>query len=270
MEKSIAIYVASHKKYEIPKQENYIPIQVGAMLNEHRFGYQTDCEGDNISVKNPNYCELTALYWIWKNSKAENVGLVHYRRYFCLNSKNVKASIIPTSKFLQDLEQVDIILPSPFVWKKYTCFEYYCREAGREKDLQLVRKILMSDYKDYVQSFDEVMEGNGASYCNMFVCKKELLNQYCIWLFDVLEKVESQIDMTGYNSTEARVFGYLSELLLNVWCKKQKLMIKYYPIANIEKKRGIAESLKQECREVRKRTRELLQKTKRVKKEGID
>lgn len=263
MKENILIYIASHKRYEFPKLENYVPIQVGAALNENRFGYQIDCEGINISEKNPYYCELTALYWIWKNSNVENVGLVHYRRYFCSNLNKRKDSIVSTSSFLNDLEQADIILPMPFVWKKYTCSEYYCREAGREKDLQLVRKILVSNYEEYVETFDEVMNGNSASYCNMFVCKKELLDQYCTWLFDVLEKVESKIDMSGYNQMEARVFGYLSELLLNVWCIKQDLKIKYYPIINIERKSGLVNYLKQEYHELRKRAREALQKRER-------
>lgn len=46
------------------------------------LGYQKDNEGDNISAKNPYYCELTGIYYAWKNIPAEYLGLVHYRRYF--------------------------------------------------------------------------------------------------------------------------------------------------------------------------------------------
>ena len=78
----MSIYVVTHKKYNIPKMKGYIPIQVGASLHEN-LGYKVDSDGDNISYKNPNYCELTALYYMWKNLDDDIIGLTHYRRYFC-------------------------------------------------------------------------------------------------------------------------------------------------------------------------------------------
>ncbi len=87
----IEIFVATHKLYEVPPQSMYKPICVGATLkddneiNEFKnSGYILDSEDENISYKNGSYCELTALYWAWKNSTAEYVGLVHYRRHFTL------------------------------------------------------------------------------------------------------------------------------------------------------------------------------------------
>ena len=79
----IKILVASHKKAEMPEDSMYLPVHVGrALYPDREFGYQSDAEGDNISIKNPYYCELTALYWAWKNLKADYVGLAHYRRHF--------------------------------------------------------------------------------------------------------------------------------------------------------------------------------------------
>ena len=46
------------------------------------IGYQPDNIGDNISSKNPSFCELTGLYWAWKNLDNEYLGLAHYRRHF--------------------------------------------------------------------------------------------------------------------------------------------------------------------------------------------
>lgn len=77
----IKILVAAHKKYWMPDDSVYLPIQVGAALHS-ALGYVPDNTGYNISDKNPNYCELTALYWAWKNLECEYIGLCHYRRYF--------------------------------------------------------------------------------------------------------------------------------------------------------------------------------------------
>lgn len=78
----IKIIIASHKKYKNSCEEMYIPIQVGAEGKEKIEGYIQDNTGENISSKNPYFCELTGLYWAWKNLDADYVGLVHYRRYF--------------------------------------------------------------------------------------------------------------------------------------------------------------------------------------------
>ena len=78
---NIKIYIAAHKKANLPQKEGYVPIQVGSQLHDD-LGYLKDNQGDNISIKNPNYCELTGLYYIWKNTNSDIIGLTHYRRYF--------------------------------------------------------------------------------------------------------------------------------------------------------------------------------------------
>ncbi|MBQ3973839.1 MAG: DUF4422 domain-containing protein, partial [Lachnospiraceae bacterium] len=78
MAKTIKIIVASHKSYWMPEDPVYLPVQVGAAGKED-LGYVRDDSGDNISGKNVNYCELTGLYWAWKNLEADYIGLAHYR-----------------------------------------------------------------------------------------------------------------------------------------------------------------------------------------------
>ena len=75
------IMSVTHKKYWMPEDELYMPVQVG--FNEP-LGFARDNTGENISEKNKNYCELTALYWGWKNLKADYIGLDHYRRHFSI------------------------------------------------------------------------------------------------------------------------------------------------------------------------------------------
>lgn len=78
--KDIKIIVAAHKKYHMPEDSCYLPLHVGKKGKDD-LGYLGDDTGDNISEKNPYYCELTGLYWAWKNLKADYIGLVHYRRH---------------------------------------------------------------------------------------------------------------------------------------------------------------------------------------------
>ena len=63
--------------YELASYER--EILAGAELAGESLptGILPDNTGDNISVKNKQYCELTALYWIWKHAKEEIVGLAH-------------------------------------------------------------------------------------------------------------------------------------------------------------------------------------------------
>ena len=83
--KNIKIIVATHKEYNMPSDDIYLPVQVGAE-GKKDLGYQKDNIGNNISKKNPFFCELTGLYWAWKNLKADYIGLAHYRRHFSLSN----------------------------------------------------------------------------------------------------------------------------------------------------------------------------------------
>ena len=113
----IKIIIASHKRYQIPEEKIYMPVQVGAEGKEKIEGYTPDNTGENISTKNPNYCELTGLYWAWKNLDAKYIGLVHYRRYFTASKKMPKEEaekfkIVLTEEQVEEkLKKADIILP---------------------------------------------------------------------------------------------------------------------------------------------------------------
>lgn len=75
------IYVMTHKAIEPISNDIYLPLHVGKKGKED-LGYPGDDTGDSISEKNNHYCELTGLYWIWKNVRCDIVGICHYRRFF--------------------------------------------------------------------------------------------------------------------------------------------------------------------------------------------
>ena len=83
----IDIIVVSHKSYKMPSFSIYLPLEVGADSRDEHFFELKDNTGNNISNKNPYYCELTGLYWAYKNLNDYDIlGLVHYRRYFMKNN----------------------------------------------------------------------------------------------------------------------------------------------------------------------------------------
>ena len=105
------IYIATHKKFMDPHLSEYIPIQVGAE-NREDLGYLRDNTGNNISYKNANFCELTGLYWIWKNTHDKYKGLVHYRRYFGKNNLSSQITdIYSYEELVSMIDTADIIVP---------------------------------------------------------------------------------------------------------------------------------------------------------------
>lgn len=79
----VTILVCYHKDFPVYRDPAYTPIQVGRSLSAVRLDMIGDDTGDNISAKNASFCELTAMYWAWKNLKGVDcIGLCHYRRFF--------------------------------------------------------------------------------------------------------------------------------------------------------------------------------------------
>lgn len=219
----IKILIATHKKYWMPSDEVYMPIHVGREGKDN-LGYVGDNTGENISIKNPNYCELTGLYWAWKNLDCEYIGLCHYRRYFAHKSKSSKLEDKKQAIFTRDdyerlLQQYDVILPKKRNYFIETVRSQY-EHAHNKRDLDEIEKIIKMQYPSYIEAFEKVMNSRKLHIYNMFVMNKALFDEYCTWLFDILFTLEKRIDITNYDKYNARVFGFLSERLFNIWLEK--------------------------------------------------
>lgn len=246
------VFIATHKKSEFPSNCLYEPIQVGAALHDD-LGYSRDDQGEHISDKNPNYCELTALYYIWKNRKEDYVGLVHYRRYFftrmLLNASLQSNAMLDDVKCRKLMEQFDIILPQKYYLNGQTMKQQY-ESLHSLEDLMKCREIIAEKFPDYVEAFDAVMEFKSIYTYNMFVTSWELFSDYCSWLFAVLFTLEKRIDISNYDAYNQRIFGFLSERLFNVWIEKKHLNIKELPVymlgdtATTNLKKNVRELLK--------------------------
>lgn len=221
------IYVMTHKKIaEIP-DEMYIPLHVGKAGKED-YGYLGDDTGDNISEKNANYCELTGIYWLWKNIKCDIVGVCHYRRFMVSDEM-----ILRKEEIEEYLQKYDIIIPSSCRVEEEDIYAQYCKKH-KGKDLDLCREVIREKYPEYVFAFDYIMRTSIMSIGNMWITRKAVFDSYCEWLFDILFEVEKRIDMTGYDTYQKRVMGFLSERLFRVWLLMQSVKIKEVKIKEIE------------------------------------
>lgn len=225
----IKILVAAHKRFPIPTADGYLPILVGAVKNyQSGIKYQRDDEGYNISSKNPNYNELTAVYWAWKNLKdVDAIGLVHYRRLFFDGKPYSLNNVLSVKKIEKLLTTYDVIVPKKRNYYIETNYSHYIH-AHHKKPLNKTRDIIAENYPQYLSNFDKVMHRRKAHMFNMFIMKKKAFYSYCNFIFGVLSKLENEIDISNYSVQEARVYGYVSELLMDVWLETNN--IKYIEI----------------------------------------
>ncbi len=217
----VSIIIATHKKYQMPSDKIYLPLYVGAAKKENEgldIGYQTDATGDNISEKNPCFCELTALYWGWKNLHCTYMGLVHYRRHFCLKkkSKNPFDNILKEGELLNLLNSSKVILPKKRKYYIETLYSHYSHTHYAEH-LDVARQIVVRKFPQYVQCFDEVMNRKSGYMFNMVIMEKALMDQYCQWLFDILFVMEERLGEQELSFYQGRFYGRVSEILFNVW-----------------------------------------------------
>ena len=214
----IRILVAAHKKFPMPQADSYLPILVGAVRN-YKAGitYQRDDEGENISSKNPYYNELTAIYWAWKNLKnVDAIGLVHYRRFFFDSRPYSLDNVVSKNKIEKLLLQYDVILPKKRNYYIETNYSHYVH-AHHAEPLNKTHEIIQNEYPQYLIKFNQVMKRRKAHMFNMFIMKKYAFDSYCTFVFGVLNKLEKQVDISNYSVQEKRVYGYISELLMDVW-----------------------------------------------------
>lgn len=238
--KNVKILIATHKQYFVPKDNIYLPIHVGADSNKNKTTFIDDNTGENISNKNPYFCELTGLYWAWKNLKGvDYVGLVHYRRYFTMSKKKYKTEeekfkhVLTTEEADKLLENNNIILPKLRKYYIENLYDHYAHTMYVEP-LNLTGEIIKKDYPEYYEEFQKLHKRTSAHMFNMFIMDKQTFDNYCKWLFDILFKLETKVDESKYDSFHARLYGRISELLLDVWINTNKLKYKEVKVMDMQ------------------------------------
>lgn len=241
--KKTTIFICAHKEVPLPQHPYFLPIQAGAALHKHIVSYQPDDEGENISIKNPHFCELTCHYWAWKNLRnVDIVGLNHYRRYFDFTKKwpqfSADKHFIATEDFLnQDyqfpdleklLQQYDIILPIARHWRVSNTQQY--ADYHIEKDWEMLRQIIKERSPQYIPAFEKTMDHSNKSVgYNMFITHWKHFDAYSEWLFDILFEVEKRVPPID-DPIQSRIYGYMSERLINVFCEYHQLRLMQVPL----------------------------------------
>ena len=215
----VKILVASHKPDKIYHDNVYTPIHVGRSISRYKdemADMMGDDTGDNISEKNPAYCELTATYWAWKNLQdVEYVGLAHYRRYFetKLSENNVDAIF----------DTCDVILAVPNLHDKY--LEIKLARVLSLEDEVILLSVIKKLYPDYEQDVINYLYDFKDYPFNMFVMRRDMFNAYCKFLFSILFECERRMRVISYTCSSRR-FGYIAEFLLPIYCIHNRLRIK--------------------------------------------
>ncbi len=230
------ILVCCHKQDVMENTYPYYPLHVGKANSTLELGFPGDNTGNNISEKNPSYCELTGLYWLWKNLQDEEViGVCHYRRYFDFHKQcrfGFHETMFPVSSFermnreipreiLEKVKAGFVVCAKPY--KSVSVFHDYCSNHYSEDYKVLSRVFYRTQSMKMKRAFFRVFQGCELRPCNMFIMSRCDFEAYCQWLFHILDEVEHNIDITYYNATQQRIFGYMGERLLNVWLQAEKL-----------------------------------------------
>ena len=216
----VRIIVAAHKKYRMPDDPMYLPVQVGA-IGKESIGYQRDDEGDNISELNPSFCELTGMYWAWKHLSSEYIGLVHYRRHFSFHSKGKDpwAAIMKSDELKPYLRRYKVFVPTKRRYYIETLYSHYAH-THYASQLDEVRKVLLEKYPDYINNYDTVIRRRWGYMFNMMVAERAFFSDYCTWLFDILFILRGKLGDQKLSVFQGRFYGRISEIMFNVWLNK--------------------------------------------------
>lgn len=260
----MSVFIVSHKKLEETPPSGYRIMYVGGNADRFAERIYEETDGrtsDNISSKNASYCELTALYAIYRMAEQcsdEIYGLVHYRRRFLSRMKpfhndlisrmngmgfyRVAARIADHSMLKEDRiaeifeSGADVILPRKRHFENNMAVQY--AECHVLSDLSVVRDVIQERHPDYLFPFDAYMFNHESYFYNMIIARGGVLTAYCKWLFDILFEVEKRIITTGRDPYQSRVFGFLSERLLNVYfIKNSHLRKRELPVAAFDNNR---------------------------------
>ncbi len=197
-----------NRKYDIPQY--IIPIHVGVAGPDNMNAQLYDNTGDNISQKNPNYCELTALYWQWKNvlnkvSDNDYYGLCQYRRMLDLSESDLTRL---------SANDIDVVFPFPLMYEPN--IEAHRKRYIKDGDWNALMRAVEHQHPDQISKIKEILNQQSLYNYNVIIAKREVLAEYCQWLFGILAEVE-ELSVPKCSERADRYIGYMGETLETIY-----------------------------------------------------
>lgn len=178
------------------------PIQAGAALSDKVITKLGDNTGINISEKNRMYCEMTAVYWVWKNTNHDWIGIEHYRRHLLVKPEMLR-------------DDIDVIMPLPYI-----CYPHEAAQFLRfttERVLNALVKALEDLYPDEYKDYLRILYGKYQYTYNLICARRYVFDNYCRWFFEITEYMERTMGGDVPELIETRAFSYVAEVLTNLY-----------------------------------------------------
>lgn len=246
---SIKILVTYKDRHKVFKSDIITPIQTRRAIADEIFEDMIgDDTGENISVKNHKYNELTAQYWAWKNydklGNPDYIGFMHHHQHFMFDNIDISKfsqlylnqyefeyaddeylQHISDKNIIKNLEQCDGIIPKIFdvqTLNKKNVREQFGNVSKQKVEhfdtMITIAKVLRPEYTKEIQEF---ITGSKQYICNMFVLPKKIFFEYCEFCFPILFEVEKQIEIDETNHFSSRVLGLFGEMLFSIFMLKK-------------------------------------------------
>ena len=204
------IYIVKHRECETPKLKGYVDIGTGECFKGDK---------DNIDYLSPYINEMSAMYDIWKNKKDEIKGQIQYRKHLEENGE-----FLSYDRAKELLKDFDIIAT-----KQYRVANGIYKNLRNEIGNEQIKKVLDKYYYELIEiepELEEYFNSTSFHYGNMFICKKEIYDKYCEWVFKIMIPLAEQFVKEDLECGKRRMMGYIGERLFTYWVRKHNLKVK--------------------------------------------
>lgn len=234
MTEKYKVYCCTHVNTQCFNDPLYTLLHTGKAYDGKDFKIQGDDTGDNISCYKDIFDGLcTGLYWVWKNTNHEYTGLCSYRGYLSYDGKAPVG--LKDAKELFEVRQVDFIasrcewpLSEREMLKKYWSSLFY---HNLHDPYEYLREAIGRVAPGYLKAFDYAYNRNLLNTRHTFITRRPLLEDYCEWVFTVIEEFRKVLIEKHYEILRNRFFGWFIELLERVWLINNSINVLELPLA---------------------------------------